>query len=97
MSNLKLVSLQGSSGHTLKQLCGPFLRDDALGRQSQDVEPSIAHQSEVGGGGYCYARVEEGGVLHGLAIESLGAVFEHSRWGFIGQYLYSLETTSRYP
>lgn len=55
----------------------PFLRDDALGRQTEDVEPSIADEAEIRGGGDGYPGVEEGGVFDGVAIEALGAELEH--------------------
>ena len=56
----------------------PLLRDNALGGQAEDVESPIAYEAEVGGGGDGDARVEERRILYGVAIEALGAVFEHT-------------------
>ena len=55
----------------------PFFGDDSLRRQPQYVKSAIAHEAEVRSRGDGYARVKEGGVLYGIAIESLCAIFEH--------------------
>lgn len=55
----------------------PFFGNDALGRQAQYVEAAIAHEAEIRCRGYGDARIEEGGVFDGVAIETLSAVFEH--------------------
>lgn len=55
----------------------PFLSNDSLGRQSQDIETSIPHESKVLGGSYGDSRVKEWRVFDSVAIEALSAVFEH--------------------
>ena len=57
----------------------PFLSNDTLGRQSQDIEASIPYEPKVLGGSYGDSRVKEWRVFDGIAIEALSAVFEH-RW-----------------
>ena len=52
---------------------GPFFLHYARRRQSQDVEPAVADQAEVGGRRDGQARVEEWRVFDGIAIEALGA------------------------
>ena len=59
----------------------PFLRNDPPRREAQDVEPAVADQAVVSGRGDGQARVEEGGVFHGVAIEALGAELEHNAAG----------------
>ncbi len=55
----------------------PFLSNDTLGRQSQDIKASISYQTEVLGGSYRDSRVKERRVFDSVAIEALSAVFEH--------------------
>lgn len=55
----------------------PFLRYDAVGSESEDVQSAISDKAKVGGSGYGYARVEERGVFDVVAIESLGSEFKH--------------------
>ena len=61
----------------LKEGESPFLSDDTLGCQSQDIEASIPYKSKVLGGSYGDSRVKEWRVLDSVAIEALSAVFEH--------------------
>lgn len=55
----------------------PFLSNNTLGRQSQDIEASIPYESKVLGGSYGDSRVKEWRVFDSVAIEALSAVFEH--------------------
>lgn len=55
----------------------PFLSNNALGRQSQDIEASISYKTEVLRGSYSDSRVKEWGVFNCVAIEALSAIFEH--------------------
>lgn len=55
----------------------PFLSNNALRRQSQDIEASISYQTKVLGGCYCDSRVKEWRVFYSVAIEALSTVFEH--------------------
>ena len=57
----------------------PFFGNDAFGCQTQDVEAAVTDETVVLRCCYCYSRVEEGRVFNGIAIEALGAVFEHGK------------------
>lgn len=59
----------------------PFVRDDALGRQTQDVEASVSHETKMLRGGYGDSRVKEWGVFNSVAIEAWSAEFEHGYSG----------------
>lgn len=55
----------------------PFLSNNTLGRQSQDIEASIAYETKVLGGSYGDSRVKEWRVFNSVTIEALSTVFEH--------------------
>lgn len=55
----------------------PFLSNNSLGRQPQYVEPAIAYYAVELRCRYSYAGVKKGRVFNGIAIEALGAIFEH--------------------
>lgn len=55
----------------------PFLSHDPSGCQRQDVQSAIADEPEVRRGCAGYARVVEGRVFDGIAVEAFGAVVEH--------------------
>ena len=55
----------------------PFFSNDALTRQSQNIETSISYQTKVLRGSYSDSRVKERRVFDGVAIEALGAKLEH--------------------
>ena len=55
----------------------PFFSYNALGRQPQYIETSIPYKAKVLGRSYGDSGVEEWRVFNSVAIEALGAVFEH--------------------
>lgn len=57
--------------------CIPFLGNNALWRQSQDIEASIPYQTKVLGGSYSDSTIKEWRVFDSVAVEALSAVFEH--------------------
>lgn len=61
----------------------PFLRNDALRRQPQDIQSAIAHEPKVGRRCYGDPRVKEGRILHGVSIEALGTELEHCGAGIM--------------
>lgn len=80
MSNLESSALACESVRweaLLWEKCLPFLSDDAVGRQAQYIESSIAYKAKVGGCSDCYAGVEEGRVLDTVAVETLSPELEH--------------------
>ena len=69
-------------------MISPFLSDDAFRGQAQDIEASVANETEVGGRCDCDAGIEEGRVFHSIAIEALGAELKHLDCsGVIGRVL----------
>lgn len=62
-----------------------FLDLDALGRQPEGEDPTIAHDAEVGGARDGDARVVVWRVLHGIGIVPLRAELKHcshsAGWG----------------
>lgn len=55
-------------------VCLPFHGLDALRRQLQDEESSIAHQAIVGCSRNSYAIIEEGAVFGGISLKALGDI-----------------------
>ena len=51
--------------------------NDSVRCQAQNIKPPISDQAKIGGGRDCYARIEEGRVFHGIAIETMGPEFQH--------------------
>ncbi|KAJ8104849.1 hypothetical protein OPT61_g10533 [Boeremia exigua] len=47
--------------------------------------PAVSHESEVGGAGYGYARIEERRVLDAVAIETLCAKLQHDMDAFVSR------------
>ena len=56
----------------------PFLNHDPIGRQSQDVKPSVPDEPKISRCGDCETGVEEWRVFDGVAIEALSAKLEHT-------------------
>lgn len=55
----------------------PFLRDNSVRCQAEDIQPSVADQAIVGRRCNGDFGIKKWGVLHSVAIEALGTVLEH--------------------
>lgn len=59
----------------------PFLGDDAVGCEPENVQSAVPDEAEVGGAGDGYARIEERRVLDAIAVEALGPELQHGASG----------------
>jgi len=60
-----------------KKSNAPLLSYYAIGRETQNVQTPISHETEVRGTCNGYARIEEWRVLDAIAVEALGSVLQH--------------------